>query len=55
MEAFKIGDHVHAMLIDRTYCGGTVEVIAERIGVRLVNGNFRWCEVDKVRHAEACS
>ena len=40
----KIGQRVNAYLTSRTYCAGVVEFIEpERIGVRLVNGNFRWC------------
>jgi hypothetical protein len=46
--AVAIGDAVRVMLSSRSFCPGVVEVLGDKIGVRLVNGNFRWCGPDEV-------
>lgn len=44
------GQSVRAYLPTGNYCRGWVEAVeAARIGVRLVNGNFRWCRPADVK------
>ena len=46
---FSIHQRVKAWISPNGYCYGWVEVIEpNRIGVRLVNGNFRWCKTKDV-------
>jgi hypothetical protein len=46
----RVRDRVKAYLPGGSYCHGWAEVIeATRIGVRLVNGNFRWCKPSDVK------